>query len=182
MSLAGCAGGGDPTTAPLSVSPQRSGAGSLGAAYRIGAADKVKVTVFGEPDLSGSFELSSEGSLTLPLIGTLPAQGRTLDELRADLTRRLSSGYLRNPKITLEIADYRPVYVHGEVRSGGAFPFKHGMTMRDVIARAGGYTYRAATGYLLVTRNGAGDELRVDLPSDAPVQPGDNIRVPERLF
>jgi polysaccharide export outer membrane protein len=106
----------------------------------------------------------------------------TLAEVRSAVTRRLSDGYLKNPKITVEILTYRPIYVHGEVRSGGEFPFKNGLKLRDAIALAGGYTYRANQGYVLLGRNGQSGDVRVSMPSDVLVMPGDNIRIPERFF
>jgi polysaccharide export outer membrane protein len=154
----------------------------LASAYRLGTGDKLKVSVFGEQDLSGQFEVNGHGAVSMPLIGEVPAKGRTVQELRDDLALRLSKGYLKNPKISIDVVAYRPIYVHGEVKSGGEFQYKSGIRLRDAVAMAGGYTYRAHTGYVLVTREGTPQEYRVGLPSDMPVMPGDNIRVPERMF
>jgi polysaccharide export outer membrane protein len=84
--------------------------------------------------------------------------------------------------VTVEVAGYRPIYVHGEVRSGGEFAYKTGLRLRDVVALAGGYTYRANQNYVVLSRAGTGQDVQVQLPNDLIVMPGDNIRVPERFF
>lgn len=179
--VAGCAGQ-TSVDGSARLQPSNAGLGATAQAFRVGSGDKIKVTVFGEPDLSGGFDVTAQGTIAMPLIGDVPARGLTIDELRVALTRRLSEGYLKSPKVTVEVMNYRPLYVHGEVRSGGEFQFKHGLKLRDAIAMAGGYTYRANTSYLLITRSGSPMEMRVDMPSDAVALPGDNIRVPERFF
>jgi len=156
-------------------------AGSLNA-YRLGVGDKVRVTVFGEPDLSGTFEINSQGRIALPLAGDVNAAGLDADGLKNAAARRLSEGYLKNPKLSVEIVGYRPIYVHGEVRSGGEFAFKTGLRLRDVIALAGGYTYRANQSYVVLSRSGVALDARVQMPTEMLVMPGDNIRVPERYF
>lgn len=157
-------------------------AGSPETGYRLTIGDKVKVTVFGEAELSGVYDVNAAGNLALPLSGEIAARGRTLAEIRDAIVRRLSQGYLRNPRVSLEIATYRPIYVHGEVRNGGEFAFKTGLRLADAVAMAGGYSYRANEGYVLLRRESEPRELRVALPSAVIVMPGDNIRVPERMF
>jgi protein involved in polysaccharide export with SLBB domain len=164
----------------------RVGAGSMPAGasvdrtYRIGIGDKVKVAVFGEADLSGTFEVNTLGQIPLPLAGEITARGLTIGELKERVVARLSQGFLKHPKVSVEILNYRPIYVHGEVRNGGEFAYKTGVKLRDAVAMAGGFTYRANTSYVLLARDGR--EMRVDLPSEALLLPGDNIRVPERFF
>ncbi|PPD29903.1 MAG: polysaccharide biosynthesis protein [Hyphomicrobium sp.] len=153
----------------------------LNRTFRLGVGDKLKITVFGEENLSSQVEINASGQVALPLIGEVPATGKTLSELRDTIARRLAEGYLKNPKVNVEVLNFRPIYIHGEVRSGGEFAFKNGLSFRDAIAIAGGYTYRAQQGYLLLVREG-GQEQRLPLPSDLPVLPGDNIRIPERFF
>lgn len=150
--------------------------------YKLGVGDKVRVVVYGEQDLSGTFEVGPQGKIAMPLVGDMPAQGLTPSDVRASVTNRLAGGYLRNPRVTVEVVGYRPYYVHGEVRGGGEFAFKNGIRIRDAIAVAGGYTYRANQTYVLLTRDGIAEELRIALPSDIIVMPGDNIRVGERFF
>ena len=149
--------------------------------YRLGVGDKIKVSVFGEENLSGQFEVNAFGQVSMPLIGEMPAKGLALNEFHDRVVRRLTEGYLKNPKVAVEILNYRPIYVHGEVKSGGEFQFKNGVSLRDAVAMAGGYTYRANQGYLYIGREGEPD-MAVQLPADIPVLPGDNIRIPERFF
>lgn len=150
-------------------------------AYQLGIGDKLKVTVFGEKDLSGEFEVNGQGNISMPLVGEIKARGATLSQFRARIRKKLENGYLTNPRVAIEVLNYRPIYVHGEVRSGGEFEYKNGLRIRDVIAKAGGYTYRANQRYVIISREGA-NEVRLSLPSSTPVLPGDNIRVPERFF
>jgi polysaccharide export outer membrane protein len=150
--------------------------------YRLGVGDKVRLVVFGENDLSGTFEVNPQGRIALPLAGEVAAAGHDIETVRQGVVRRLSEGFVRSPRVTAEVASYRPFYVHGEVRGGGEFPYKLGTRIRDAIAVAGGYTYRANHGYVLLSRGGTPGDVRVPMPSDMLVMPGDNIRVPERFF
>lgn len=154
---------------------------ALGATYRLGIGDKLKINVFGEESLSGPVEVDAGGQIALPLAGEVPAQGKTIAELRSAVARRLADGYLKNPKVTIEITNYRPIYIHGEVKNGGEFPYKSGLRLRDAIAMAGGYTYRANQSYALVAREGQA-EARVPASANLTILPGDNVRIPERFF
>lgn len=176
LMVAACADGGMAPPANFATGPQ-----GLGRVYRLGIGDKLKVAVFGEENLSGPAEVNAFGNVSLPLIGEVPAKGQSIAEFRETVARRLADGYLKNPKVTVEITNYRPIYVHGEVKSGGEFPFKTGLKVRDAIATAGGYTYRANEGYLVIVREGE-EPLKLAMPSNIDVLPGDNIRVPERYF
>lgn len=149
--------------------------------YRLGVGDKLKVSVFGEENLSGQFEVNAFGQVSMPLIGEMPAKGLALNEFRDRVVHRLTEGYLKNPKVAVEILNYRPIFVHGEVKSGGEFQFKNGISLRDAVAMAGGYSYRANQSYLYIGREGEPD-IAVQMPADIPVLPGDNIRIPERFF
>ena len=149
--------------------------------YRLGIGDKLKVTVYGEENLSGPAEVNALGQVSLPLIGEMPAKGLALNEFKDAVSRRLADGYIKNPKVTIEMTNYRAIYVHGEVKNGGEFQFKNGISLRDVVAMAGGYTYRADQSYLYIGREGEPD-VAVALPATVPVLPGDNIRIPERYF
>lgn len=175
--VAGCSDG--PTL------PSTAGAaapvGALQRTYRLGIGDKLKLTVFGEENLSGQFEVNALGQVALPLIGELPAKGLGIGEFRDTVARRLADGYLKNPRVTVEVLNYRSIFVHGEVKSGGEFQFKNGLKLRDAVAMAGGYTYRADQDHLFLVREGE-QESRLAMPSDLPVLPGDNIRIPERFF
>lgn len=178
--LAGCADGGD--VPELQIAQASGSAIEVSRIYRLGVGDKLKITVFGEQDLSGTYDVNATGNVSLPLIGDIVAKGRPIADFRTAVSKRLGDGYIKNPKVTVEVLAYRPIYVHGEVKQAGELAYKSGLKLRDAIAMAGGYTYRANQGYVLIIREGQSAEAKVRLPSDLDVLPGDNIRVPERLF
>jgi polysaccharide export outer membrane protein len=168
------------TTTPAAGSPSVSAAPNV--AYRLGLGDKVRIQVFGEPDLSGEFQVSGGGALAMPLIGDVPAVGLTASELEGVLATRYRGGYLRDPRIVVEVYDFRPYFILGEVEKPGRYPSLEGITAMNAIATAGGFTYRANKKKIFVRRAGETVERAEDLNSDVIVQPGDVIRVPERHF
>lgn len=143
--------------------------------------DKLKVTVFGEDNLSGPVEVNTNGQISIPLVGEIDAKGSTLQDLRSKITNRLSQGYLKNPKVTVERMNYRPIYIQGEVKNAGEYPYKAGLNLRDVIAMAGGYTYRADESFLYLGR-GSKPNVAISTPGNMQILPGDSIRIPERFF
>lgn len=181
MLAASCVGACSETVSPPTSPSFATGTQGLERVYRLGVGDKLKITVFGEENLSGPAEVNAMGQVALPLAGEVPAKGLPINQFRDAVVRRLSDGYLKNPKVTVEITNYRGIYVHGEVKSGGEFAFKPGLTIRDAVAVAGGFTYRADQSHVVVTREGE-QPARIPLPSHVPVLPGDNLQVPERFF
>ncbi|MCB1509780.1 MAG: polysaccharide export protein [Hyphomicrobiaceae bacterium] len=175
--LSGCATGS--TLPELDISKSNVGVNDV---YRLGVGDKLKINVFGEADLSGNYEVDAGGRISFPLIGALSAAGQTVPKFREALRRKLADGYLKRPRLTVDVTNYRPVYVLGEVRSPGEHAFRAGMKLRDIIAIAGGYTYRADEAYVILNRTSLGRAVRVPASSAFYVLPGDNIRVPERFF
>lgn len=151
--------------------------------YQLAPGDKVKVTVFNEQDLTGEFSVNESGNVAFPLAGEIPASGKTVPQFKADLTKTLNGRYVRNPRVSVEVVNYRPFNVIGEVRNAGQFPYRPGLSMQDAVAMAGGYTYRANTRQIYVRRAGSGGESSIN-PDEQPVavMPGDNIRIPERYF
>lgn len=148
--------------------------------YKLGSGDRVRITVFGEDDLSGEFELDAEGDFSMPLVGTVTAHRLTPRQLEESIATMLLDGYLRNPRVNVEVLNYRPFYILGEVNAPGGYPYRAGMTILNAAALAGGFTYRADEDDIEVTRVN-GPEPRV-LPPETIVRPGDIIRVNERLF
>ncbi len=151
--------------------------------YLLSPGDKVKVTVFNEPTLTGEFQVNSSGEVAFPLVGTIAAAGLSVAEFQNQLRRRLNNGYVRNAHISIEVASYRPFNVFGEVKTAGQYPFRPGLTVQDAIAMAGGFTYRANSRTAYVRRANANSELTVQLEGPrVPILPGDDVRVPERYF
>lgn len=149
--------------------------------YRLDSGDLVRITVFGQPDLSGEFEVGSDGSISMPLIGDVPAARSTLQELKDAIIAKLKPDYLKNPQLSVEVANYRPFYIIGEVKNPGSYPYVGGMRVVNAVAMAGGFTYRAREAELLITRAG-GDGEKEPAGQDTLVLPGDVIEVPERFF
>lgn len=150
--------------------------------YVLGPGDKVKVTVFGQQDLSGEFEVDAAGALSLPLIQAVPAQGLTPQQVEKEIASRLEPDFLRNPRVSVEVLTYRPFYIYGEVLRPGGYPYVNDMTVHNAIALAGGFTYRARTSSVIIrrTKDGVVSEQNSDL--DSAVLPGDVIEVRERYF
>jgi protein involved in polysaccharide export with SLBB domain len=150
--------------------------------YQLGPGDKVRVLVYNEADLSGEFVVDSSGSVNLPLIGAVPALGSTVRAFQDSVVARLRDGYLKDPKVSVEVLNYRPFFITGEVNKGGEFPYKAGLTVQDAVGVAGGYTYRANTKTAYIRRAGQDREQQVKLGQRVPINPGDSIRIPERFF
>ena len=150
--------------------------------YHLSAGDRVRVGVFGEPALSGEFDVSVAGTLALPLVGDVKAVSLTPSELQKAIAAAYADGYLRNPRVSTEVLRYRPFYILGEVNKPGEYPYSSGLTVMNAVATANGFTYRADTHHVFVRHPGAATEQRLDLGSSTAVAPGDTIRIKERYF
>lgn len=150
--------------------------------YRLGLGDKLRVNIYGEPALSGEYQVSGNGAVTLPLVGDIKAVGLSARELEAALVSRYAAGYLNKPRIAVEVYDFRPYFILGEVQRPGRFPTTEGTTVLSAIATAGGYTYRANRKKVFVRRASEPTEHEVDVAQNPTVAPGDVIRVGERYF
>lgn len=148
--------------------------------YRVAAGDRVKITVFGEEDLSGEFELDGGGVLSFPLIGAVNANGLSPRELETALVQRLRPDYLVNPRITVEVLNYRDFFIIGEVNAPGPYPYRAGLSVLNAVALAGGFTFRANERNIEIMRGESTSPI--DVSTSTMVQPGDTIRVKERFF
>ncbi len=167
-----------------SASAQTSGTPTTSAArtYVLGSTDRVRVKVYGEPDVAGEYEVDSNGFVSIPLAGRIKASGLTTRQLEQSIISALSKGIVRDPRVNVEIALYRPFYILGEVRKSGEYPYRVGMTVLDAIASAGGFTYRANENKVYLRRSGSTVEETYALDAPVLIFPGDNVRVPERYF
>jgi len=148
--------------------------------YSLGPGDVIRVTVFGEPDLSGEFEVGAGGGVSLPLIGELPLGGMAVSAAETFIESRLAAGYVQNPDVAIDVLNYRPFFILGEVNNQGVFPYVADLTVHKAVAIAGGFTYRADKDDIVVKVGGIGDEAPVEL--DTVISPGDVIVVKERWF
>jgi protein involved in polysaccharide export with SLBB domain len=150
--------------------------------YHLGTGDQIHLTVYNETDLSGDYSVDDRGFVRLPLIGEIKAQGLTLIELEQTVEAKFSQGYLKSPKISVQITNYRPFYIIGEVNKPGQYPFVNGMNAVTAVAIAGGYTYRADDSDIYIRRSGASKEESEPADQTTKIEPGDIIRVAERFF
>ncbi|NVJ98822.1 MAG: polysaccharide export protein [Alphaproteobacteria bacterium] len=150
--------------------------------YQLGSGDQIRVTVYGEEDLSGEFEIDGSGLVSLPLIGAVNVGGVDIDRAETLIIEKLADGYLVNPRVSVEVMNYRPFYILGEVKKPGSYPFVNGMTILNAVALASGFTYRAQEKKVTITREINGVKTKIEVDDTTFVQPGDIIRVPERFF
>jgi protein involved in polysaccharide export with SLBB domain len=150
--------------------------------YVLGPNDRIRLKVYGEADITGEYEIDSNGQVSIPLAGHIGAAGLTTKQLERSITSALAKGIVRDPRVNVEVALYRPYYILGEVKKGGEYPYRLGLTVMDAVASAGGFTYRANENKVFLRRSGASAEEVYALDAPILVFPGDNIRVPERFF
>lgn len=157
-------------------------AGAAYAPYNLSAGDKLRVLVFGQENLSNIYVVDGAGRISMPLIGIVPASGMTTTALEGEVARRLRNGYIREPHVSIEIEQYRPFFVMGEVTQAGQFPYVNGLTVQTAVAIAGGFGPRAERGGVEVTRR-FGDRIVTGyVPLSYPLKPGDTVTVRERWF
>ena len=161
--------------APLAMAPED-------APYALDSGDRLRVVVFGQEGLSATYAVDASGSITMPLIGAVPARGATPASLSRAIADKLRQGYIREPHVAVEIDAYRPFFILGEVTTPGQYPYVPNMTVENAVAIAGGFTPRAQRKTVTLSRTIDGMPTRGPVPTITPVRPGDTIVVPERWF
>lgn len=152
------------------------------APYRIGAGDRLRITTYGEQSLTGEFPVDGQGQIQFALLGDISVAGRTLAEVRDDLTQRLSTQYLRSPRVSVDVAAYRPVYILGEIARPGEFPYAERMNVMALIAKAGGFTTWANRKFVYIKRESDSVERAYPLVPSLAVHPGDQLRVAQSPY
>lgn len=150
--------------------------------YVLGAGDRVRVTVFEQASLTNSYAIDQSGYISFPLVGAVPARGQTTKQVEKLLAERLRRGYLRDPDVSVEVDQYRPVFVMGEVGAAGQYAYVPGLTAQKAVATAGGFSPRAYQSDVDVTRDINGKVMTGRVPISDPLLPGDTVYVRERLF
>jgi polysaccharide export outer membrane protein len=186
LALSGCMG----RTSPLAGDPaldsmafgQPTVAGPTREAYNLGPGDKLRVVVYGQEGLTNSYAIDAAGAVTMPLIGSVPARGRTPAGLAAEITARLRNGFIRDPSVAVEIESYRPFFILGEVQAPGQYPYVPNMTVESAVAIAGGFSPRARRDEVTLTHTDASGAGRFTAPLGTPIGPGDTVFVGERWF
>lgn len=153
------------------------------ATYTLAPGDRMRISVYNEPALSGEYSVTGDGNVSYPLIGNVNVSGKSIEQTQEMLRTQLGGGYVKDPRVTIEVINYRPYYMLGEVGKAGQFPFSVGLTVTQAIAIAGGFSYRANQKVIYVKRADDPNERQIDIRKNtAYVQPGDTIRVGERYF
>ena len=177
VSLGGCA----------ASSPLPSGVDGFtletGVEYKLGPGDKVRINVFNDESVSGEFMISNSGMVVLPLVGEVKAGGLNPEELLTALTEKIASiRLMRDPRITIDVVEYRPYYILGEVNTPGKYPYGIGLTVTKAVATAGGFTYRADERIAYLTREGQTTETAIRITAATRINPGDTLRIAQRIF
>lgn len=171
LPLTGCA-----TTRPTTYFVEPTGP------YTLDTGDLVRVTVYGDQELSNSYRVGDNGAIAFPLVGQVQVRGQTTSTAASRLAGALANGYLRNPNVAVEVAEYRPFFIQGAVRTSGQFSYVPNMTARAAISTAGGYTETADRNQVTVYRRQGDEMVRGSVNLDFPIYPGDTVVVSERWF
>jgi len=150
--------------------------------YLLDTGDRLRIFVYGQPNLSRGYTVDHQGKITVPLIGEVKARGVTTAALESTIKARLGSQFVRDPQVTVDIMQNRPFFILGEVRLAGQYPYVSGMTVETAIAIGGGYSDRASHTRFRVTRRINGLVEVIEAPADYVIQPGDTVTVFERYF
>jgi len=151
------------------------------AEYKLGSGDKLRITVFGEKELSGNFELDGSGNISIPLIGKVGARNATVPVLETKISEKLRK-YLKSPQVTVEVLNYRPFYILGEIKKPGNYPYVAGISVLNAVAMAGGYTYRADKDDIFIKRASDSSGREQKATAETTILPGDIITIKERFF
>ena len=150
--------------------------------YLLDSGDKLRIFVYGQPNLSRSYTVDHEGKITVPLIGNVTARGLTTTSLEHTIKNRLGTQYVKDPQVTVDMLQNRPFFILGEVKTAGQYPYVSGMTIETAVAIAGGYSDRASSQKFRLSRRINGLVEVIEAPADYVVQPGDTVTVFERFF
>ena len=151
-------------------------------AYRLDAGDRLRIVVYGQEGLTNTYAIGAGGSITMPLIGSMPARGRTTSSLASEITAKLRNGFIRDPSVAVEIEAYRPFFILGEVAAPGQYPYVPNLSVESAVAIAGGFSARARRDSVTLTHADAAGPVRTVVPLGTPLSPGDTVLVSERWF
>ena len=150
--------------------------------YRLDSGDSLRITVFEQADLTNTYAVDQAGYVAFPLIGSVSARGRTVQQLEGQIATKLRQGYLRDPDVSIQVDEHRSFFIMGEVNSAGQYRYVPGMNAQNAIAIAGGYTARANQANVDITRKVSGEVMTGRVTISDPILAGDTIYVRERLF
>lgn len=159
-----------------------SGLDPASAVYRLAAGDRLRINTFGHPDVSGEFEIDATGFIVFPLLGQVRAAGFGVDELTRSMTAELDSRFIVDPSLSVDVLNFRPFFILGQVNRPNSYPYRSGLTVRQAVALAGGFTRRAKTGVVTVVRQADDGPQEFRASIDTTLLPGDTVEVSRRLF
>jgi polysaccharide biosynthesis/export protein len=172
---------GEPTGLPKELNGPRAVAETDGP-YLLDTGDRLRIFVYGQPNLSRQYIVDHEGKIAVPLIGEVSARAKTTSQLQSVIRSRLGAQYVKDPQVTVDVQQNRPFFIYGEVKTAGQYPYVSGMTVETAIAIAGGFTDRASERKYRITRRINGLVDQIEAPGDYVVKPGDTVYVFERFF
>ncbi|KKC36654.1 hypothetical protein WH87_13515 [Devosia epidermidihirudinis] len=172
LPLAGCS----TTTGPATYLVDTKGP------YQLDTGDAVRITVYGDSELNSTYRVNDAGAIAFPLVGPVQVRGQTTTVAGSRIAAALANGYMRNPNVVVEMAEYRPFFIQGEVGSSGQFPYVYGMTIRAAISTAGGFSDTADRNRAVVYRRKGDQMVKGTVDLDFPIAPGDTIVILERWF
>lgn len=150
--------------------------------YRLGSGDVISITVFDEEDLSRlNYRLPDTGLISFPF-GEVGALGLSIAELEARVIEGLRKGYLKNPRVSVSMMEYRPFFVIGQVNKPGGYPYQVGMTVRKAVALAGGFAPRGSESKVFIVREDDARNMQTKIDLDGDVFAGDTVTVEEGFF
>jgi polysaccharide export outer membrane protein len=169
--LAGCA-----TTRPDSYLVETKGP------YQLDTGDALRVSVYGDAELSNTYRVDDSGAIAFPLVGPVQVRGTTTNVAAGRVAAALANGYMRNPDVAVEVAEYRPFFIQGEIKNAGQFQYVFGMTVRAAISTSGGFSDTADRNRAVVYRRQGEQMVKGTVDMDFPLYPGDTVVILERWF
>jgi len=148
--------------------------------YQLNTGDVVRVTVYGDTNLTNTYKIDDSGAISFPLVGPIHVAGSTTEMAAKRLSAALANGFMRNPNVAVEVSEYRPFFIQGEVTTSGQFPYVYGMTVRAAISTAGGFKDTADRSQVTIYRRNGDQMMKTKATLDFPIQPGDTVVVSER--
>ena len=189
LALAGCMGRTTSIATPVAMVPvpvavayAEPAPARFDASYYLDTGDKLRVVVYGQEGLTNTYAIDAGGSITMPLIGAIPARGRTPAGLAAEISASLRRGFIREPSVAVEVESYRPFFILGEVAAPGQYPYVPNMTVESAVAIAGGFSPRALRDRVTITHTDGSGTARYVAPPGTSISPGDTVLVGERWF
>ena len=167
---------------PLLAQAAEPGRSSVLSNYQLGSGDKIKIQVYGEDGLSLETKLTDAGTILYPFLGEVRVAGMTVGQLADRIVEGLKGRYLTDPKVSVNVLEYREFFINGEVKSPGAYPYQPGLTVQKAVSMAGGFTERASHSNITLLREKDPDGSPDAVELSSPISPGDVLTVEESFF